>query len=590
MNEKYFLCGWQHESYKLTRGTEPVFGKESISLSCCRNDWAAASIVLRPVETSVVLIENRSDFCPNKNYPVIRAEVRCPDLPDCTLFRVKMHPDDDRVEKGDALLDYGREIVKSWVPMQLFLRVNVPADAKPGIYKGEVRLYVHYMFEDEEMAQALPFTIEVADVVLPSGKDRKFNLTIWQHPTNIARQHGVPLFSEEHFALLEEYTRTLSELGNVTATVAVGDIPWAGQFCYFKTDPYSDLFEYNMVRITRDEAGEFHYDYSVLDRYLKLCKKYDMVREIYLFGLIRNWDDKYQDVRRGFGNITEDYPDAIRLRYIDEKDGCGKYMKKAAEIKAYIASLAEWLRQEGWLTYSLIAADEPPDMDEYNKAMAVLNEVVPELRKQLDIPPSWIVKHPELELDSYTPGIYDIAQSEKESPGSTRKALERCTGITTWSTCCWPLTPNTFLRSPLLEGRFHGILAEWLKVNGFLRWAYTCWPVDPMNDPATMEWPSGDAFLVYPGKNGRTIFTLRYFALKRGIGDFELMQMVKAECPNGEALVDEALKPIFRQPDVTKWNFYQADDSQYSFDPEEYEALRKTLVDALLQERNSKKE
>ncbi|MDD6033333.1 MAG: DUF4091 domain-containing protein, partial [Oscillospiraceae bacterium] len=493
-----------------------------------------------------------------------------------------MHMDDDQVPKGDALLDWGSEVLEPWLPVQLFLHIGVPADAAPGRYSGEVRLYTHTMFEDEQLAEVLPFEVEVADVALPAGDDRKFHLVIWQHPANIARHHGAVLFSDEHFRLLEEYTRTLSELGNVAATVTVGDIPWAGQFCRWKQDPPSDLFEYNMVRIFRDAEGVFHYDYSILQRYLELCRKYGMTREIYLFGLIRNWvSNPAFGESVVFENITEDYPDAIRLRYVDEADGCGKFMRKASDIKAYIKALFDWLRQEGWLDCCLVSADEPPDMDAYNRALAALREAEPNFRTQLDISPSLIDKRPELQFDSYTPVISDIALSEEEEPGLTHRAAARCKGTILWSTCCWPMTPNTFLRSPLLEGRLHGPVAEWLKVDGFLRWAYTCWPEDPMQDGKAMEWPTGDAFLVYPGKGGRTVYSLRYFAMKRGIGDFELMQMVKRDCPDGEQLVDEALRPLFRQSDITKWNFYKADDTQYSFSPEEYEACRAKLVGAL---------
>ena len=72
--------------------------------------------------------------------------------------------------------------------------------------------------------------------------------------------------------------------------------------------------------------------------------------------------------------------------------------------------------------------------------------------------------------------------------------------------------------------------------------------------------------------------------------DFELMQMVKQECENGEETVDEALKPLFRQPDITRWNFYQADESQYSFSPEDYEACRAKLIRALADARKSRAE
>lgn len=586
MDKTNFFCGWQHESYRLVWGQEPSFERKKIEMRCCRNDFAAASLVIRSAERFVLLVENRADFSPRGKFPTVRAEVLCPGLPGAALYRAQMHLDDDRAYKADALLGYGSEVVEPWLPAQLFLHIPVPAGTAPGEYEGAVRLYCRTMFEDEELVESLPFTVTVDDAALPSGAERKFHLVIWQHPANIARHHGAALFSDEHFRLLEEYTRTLSELGNVAATVTVGDVPWAGQFCNWKQDPPSDLFEYNMVRITRDAEGAFHYDYSVLQRYLELCRRYGMTREIYLFGLIRNWvTNPAFGTSVVFDNITDDYPDPIRLRYIDEADGCGKFMRKAADIKAYIAALFDWLRKEGWLESCLVSADEPPDMDAYNRALAALREAAPDFRTQLDISPSLIDKRPELEFDSYTPVISDIALSEAEEPGLTRRAAARCKGTVLWSTCCWPLTPNTFLRSPLLEGRLHGPVAEWLKMDGFLRWAYTCWPADPMKDGKAMEWPVGDAFLVYPGTGGRTVYSLRYFALKRGIGDYELMQMVKAERPDGEQIVDEALKLLFWQPDITKWNFYQADDTQYSFDPADYEEVRARMVRALLEAR-----
>ncbi len=584
LNETKLYCGWQHESFRIIGGEVPCFEKQSASLACCRNDWAAASIAIRYTAPAVLLMEDRADFTPAGPGLTIRPKAVCPGL-DVTLYRTDMVLDDDQVYKADPIFDNGSAYFIGWRPMQLFMEVKVPADTAPGVYSGEVRIYTHTMFEDEELARVLPFTVQVNDIVMPSGSDRKFHLVVWQHPANIARHCGVPLFSDRHFEILENYTRSLSALGCVVATVTVADIPWAGQFCYDML-PHSDLFEYNMVRITRDAEGVFHYDYSILDRYLKLCKKYDMIREICLFGLIRNWTDRAGN----YGNITEDYPDAIRLRYVDEADGCGKYMRKTADVKAYIAALYSWLKENGWAEFCLITADEPPDMDAYNKSLAVIREVAPDLKTLLDISPAIINKRPELKFDSYTPVISDIALSEEEERGATRKAMARCTGKVVWSTCCWPLTPNTFIRSPLLEGRIHGLLAEWLKMDGFSRWAYTCWPTDPYKDAATMHWPYGDAYLVYPGKDGYPVFSLRYFALKRGIGDYELMQMVKQECPDGEKLVDEALTLIFRQPDITRWNFYKADDNQFSFDPAEYEEVRSRMVTALLTARGTKGE
>ena len=586
MDKTNFFCGWQHESYRLVWGQEPSFERKKMEMRCCRNDFAAASLVLRHEERIVVQLENHAEFYPQWNYPwgdflVIRTEADCPGLPGASLSRVQMHPDDDLVHKGDALFDWGSEIVSPWTPIQLFLCLNVGGDAAPGRYDGAVRLYAHRMFEDEELLETLPFTVEVADVALPSGKARKFHLVIWQHLSNIARHHQVPLFSDRHFRLLEDYTRALSEMGNVAATVAVGDIPWAGQACCRKQDPPSDLFEYNIVRITRDREGVFRYDYSALRRYLELCQRYDMAREIHLFGLVHNW------TTAEYGNITEDYPDPIRLRYLDEADGCAKFMRKAADIKDYISSLYSWLKEEGWLPRCYVAPDEPTDMEALEKSMRVLREAAPDFRIQADYDPFFIQSHPEMRVTSYVPEILTIAESEAKEPGIIRRVMERCEGKKLWYTCCWPMTPNTLLGSPLLEGRLIALVTEWLGLDGFLRWAYTCWPVDPVKDGKAMGWPVGDAFFVYPGRGGQPVLSLRCFALKRGIGDYELMQMVKAECPGGEQIVREALQPLFRQPDITRWD-WSAGSSQFSYDVADYEGLRARMVNALLAARSGK--
>ena len=121
-----------------------------------------------------------------------------------------------------------------------------------------------------------------------------------------------------------------------------------------------------------------------------------------------------------------------------------------------------------------------------------------------------------------------------------------------------------------------------MKLDGFLRWAYTCWPADPIRDGKAMQWPVGDAYFVYPSAGGRPILSLRYFALKRGEGDYELMQMVKERCPGGEALVDKALSTLIREPDLAKWNWDEATEAQYSLNPADYDAVRETLINALL--------
>lgn len=135
-----------------------------------------------PRKRSVILVENRAEFSLKGPLPIIRGEVECPGLSDVTLFRTETLPDDDKVPKADALAGWGSETVAGWLPTQLFLYISVPEDTAPGCYQGSLKFYVHRMFEDEILVEKIPFSVQVKDVVLPTGDDRKFHLVIWRTP------------------------------------------------------------------------------------------------------------------------------------------------------------------------------------------------------------------------------------------------------------------------------------------------------------------------------------------------------------------------------------------------------------------------
>ena len=65
--ENDLFCGWQPESFRAAGGEDPRFDVKSIALSCCRNDWAGASIAIRYTAPTILLMENRTDFTPVPN-------------------------------------------------------------------------------------------------------------------------------------------------------------------------------------------------------------------------------------------------------------------------------------------------------------------------------------------------------------------------------------------------------------------------------------------------------------------------------------------------------------------------------------------
>ena len=88
--------------------------------------------------------------------------------------------------------------------------------------------------------------------------------------SNIARKYDLDLWSDEHFAVMENYISSLADLGQKALTVIVSEIPWSGQSSsYDRIDP-ANLFEYNIVKVQKTKNGDWSYDFDALNRYVEL--------------------------------------------------------------------------------------------------------------------------------------------------------------------------------------------------------------------------------------------------------------------------------------------------------------------------------
>lgn len=486
------------------------------------------------------------------------------------MHPVDMHTDNDRLRKADAILASpvlepdGSRACSVWVEMQ------IPEDTVPGEYPCMISLYGGELFLPETKLASLPVTVTVYDCVMPSPAEHRFHLDLWQHLSNIARKHEVSLWSEAHFTVLENYVRSLGELGQKAVTLVVSEVPWAGQDCREEYRMAANLFEYSIVPVTKTADG-FVYDYRPMQRYIDLCAKYGIDREISLFGLANIWGGG------DFGALAPDYPDQIKIRYLDEADGCYRYMTTAAEIDDYIRSLAQYFIATGQIGKVRLAADEPVDIAAYRKTLEHLHLAAPAFRCKAAINHASFISEFQNEVDDYVPAIgtmadeYDIMR-EYQNTLKGKRFL--------WYVCCGPAYPNTFLGSRLTESYFIGILTSYLKLDGFLRWAYTVWNDDPRTDIRYGGWAACDTNFVYPAANGAPLLSLRYKALKRGIQFYELLERLRAS-GDTEGLT-EAFDMVVREKDVREYyRTYHSLEALCSVDYADYLGLKKFLLEKL---------
>lgn len=562
------------ESFKLCVGHE-IFRNDGGVYACKTHHGVAAvgltdgfQLVLEADERALLSVNTQPAFHRAGMFPVYRLAVTGP-LP-VSLSHIGLVDGDDALRYGDILLTAPVVELEAKTPTAVYAEVSVPEGTPAGVYAGSVTLYRSLGFSAEEVVETLMFQTTVYDVAFPSPRERRFHLDLWLHPSNIARKAEAPLWSERHFAVLEPYLRSLAELGQRAITVIASEIPWSGQAGFMEHRCNTDLYEYGMIAVSRREDGSLQADFSVLDRYLHLCyaSGFRADSEIEVFGLINIWCfDEY-----GYGSPA-DYCEAIRVR-VCEADGRYAYLTKAEELDWYIQAIEQYFAQKDLLPYVRVAADEPADLERFRRSLEHIKALAPGFRYKAAINHAEFIEAFAGDIHDFVP-IYTCLVSENAALRQLRDSMPHNRFL--WYVCCVPAFPNTFIGSSLLEGRALGLLTLFEGLHGFLRWNYTVWNADPRRDLRYPRFACGDMNFVYPAGDMTPLLSLRYQALKRGLEDYELLQLLN---DRGEtALVQQLLKTVVKGNGIA--DAPNTVEALLSLNAEDYDALRRRALMAL---------
>ena len=571
-----------NEAYKLKLGYGADAPVAPLRLVAARGDSAAFQLVLC-ADVAYSVNTALGDFyavhgpCRGRaNRPEkherLRVAVRAP-------FAVRVQneefvTDDDGVRKADVLLASTVRESAPDTPSAVWVELQIPTDAKAGDYEVEVTLYAARNSEDERAVASAVLPLHVAAYTLAAPTEWRFYLDLWQHNSNIARKHDVPLWSDAHFAVMEKYVQSLAALGQKAITVCASEIPWAGQSSYNAQVFGGDLFEYSMVTITREADGTFAYDFSPMQRYIDLCRRVGLSGDIEVFGIANVWPP----LENFALPLCEEHPEPIRLRYLDKADGCMKYVRDAATICDYIKALEQYFIQTGQIDRVRIAADEPADVERYRKSLALLEKLTPAFRFKTAINHAEFIEEFGDVIDDFVPHLACAAERydallHYRAKYPTKRFL--------WYVCTGYARPNLFLRCPLTEARMIGNMTDMLKLDGFLRWSYTVWPEDPRRELRFGHFECGDTNVVYPAYNGDVLLSLRYKNLQRGIADYELIRAAREKC--GDDAVDAIVSRVRHVTDMSEYyrKMKAREGGLHSNEFEEFNAIKAALLSLL---------
>jgi hypothetical protein len=370
----------------------------------------------------------------------------------------------------------------------IWITVDVPESAVPGIYKGEVKIYAR-----GKRPETLRIELEVLPKTLPPASKWKYHLDLWQHPSAVARAQNLKLWSDEHFEAMRPLMKMLADAGQKVVTATLNKDPWNHQ-CF---DAYED-----MIVWTKNEDGSWTYDYTVFDKWVNFMIDLGVKSMINCYSMAP-WNNE--------------------LHYRDAKSGTVTTVKADPGTKDFVemwspflTDFVQHLKKNNWLKITNIAMDERPPaiMDEI---LRLLQEVAPELGVAL------ADNHQSYKRYSY---IKDLCVEVASIPDSSDLAYRKSNGLnTTFYVCCAHKFPNMFTFSDPAEAVYAGWYAKAHDLDGFLRWAYNSWVENPVMDSRFRTWPAGDAFIVYPEAKS----SIRFERLIEGIQDFEKLSIIMAD-------------------------------------------------------------
>lgn len=440
----------------------------------------------------------------------------------------------------------------------LWITVYVGKDQKPGRYP--VTAVLRDMATNE-VAACPKFELQVMDFELEPQKLINFH---WFHADCLSDCYKVPAWSEKHWQIVENYARNAFAHGiNVLYTplwtppldTAVGHSRPNCQLLDITVDMKDMTYTFNFGRLRRyiEMGKKIGFERFAMSHIftqwgaaatprITACvvnAAQSCARERYGADsdLSKMVSDQYHSIFGwGMASTSQEYSDFLRQLFPALLPVLREYGLGAGNC---FFSLSDEPHAEHIETYSKLVALTAPLLEEFETVEAL---------SSLDFYKNGLVKHP-------VPSISVIETFKDEvSP--------------LWGYyCCGPEAnyPNRFIGMPSRRTRSMGFLAYIYDLAGFLHWGYNFYysqyswrSIDPFSvTDAGGAFPAGDAFLVYPGRTGDPLDSIRHEVFFAGLQDLRACRTLEKKIGREAVLAllnDGAPRPL-------KMNDFPASDA-----------------------------
>lgn len=432
----------------------------------------------------------------------------------------------------DPLLEVDTVDLSAGQAQPIWITVPVPVQSAAGTYRGSLSVIGRV---GNAAAQAqMPLVLKVHRAIIFKSRlwtTNWFGMQ-WRH-MQISPKDDSP----EYWELLGRYARNMAEHRQNVALIS----PLA------------------LAQFKPGEGDKLQIDFSKFDRWVKIFKDegvLGMIEGGHLGGRVGGWESQF----------------VVQIRQVkDGKVVSSSVDPGSPEADAFYAqflpALVNHLKEKGWSDiYVQHLADEPikENIGTYRAIAALVRKYAPGMK----IIEACHTKDLTGAIDIWVPQL-NFLHDDYQHYQDRQKA-----GDQVWFyTCVFPQGEyaNRFIELPLIKTR----LLHWINyrygITGYLHWGYNWWTEEDPFKKVTREHggppflPAGDAWIVYPGKDG-PLDSIRFEAMRDGIADYELL------CRLGEKDPEAAKALVAR---------HVLDFDKYETDVAAFRATRRELLEKL---------
>ena len=426
-------------------------------------------------------------------------------------------PDDDYITKEPGMMpdmllpgEYEGNMYRFHTEAgAIWVTVKLPEDIKAGEYPITIKLtYSDYIkgFRKTSFDAEKTLTIDVINEIMPK---QSTTFSQWFHTDCIADVHNVPIYSEEHWDLIDKYMAIASEVGmNMILTPII--------------TPPLDTAEgiirpcVQLVKITK-ENDKYSFDFTLLKRWVKTALKnnFEYFEMSHLFS---QWGLKYAPNIKVWENGVESYKFGWHIS--------SRSPEYADFLNQFLPALIEFCKAEGIKDKCVFhISDEPKEahIDNYKYAHDTIKNLIdgcPTLDALSD-------------YSFYEKGLINtpVTANDKIVPFLENKVPDQWV----YYCCCnYKGVGNRFLSMASYRNRILGLQIYKYNIKGFLQWGFNFYnsqlsrkKINPyLTTSCDKAFPSGDPFSVYPVNNG-VVPSLRAIVFKEALDDVEICKTLE---------------------------------------------------------------